>query len=572
MTDGKSSRPTSRSLMTQPVSKMRSSEVFSVSASWVCSMRTAASLSYGTRTPPIIMMRAATADRSFSRPLSFLRQFMASTRKGSSSWRARSASFSVKRRCSGSGASSWCWSSSSSAMRFRFGGIYARPRENRLKVCSTVMLTQTHRAVDARFNFFRASVRFSLASDKNHGARGGDKTGLIDAVAFFFLHDDGGDVGDQVLVGGAFAQHGAQVVIVLAEKAGAKLAVGGKTDARAVAAEWLRYRSDEADFAGGAIRETVFARGFAALVRNLYQRPARVNALLDFRGGDDEIPRPVAVGIEGHEFDEAHDDTALAGKFREGFDFIVIESADEDGVHFGGREARFLSGFDAVHDLGERFGTRDVFESGRVERIEADVDATETGGDEPVAAFGEEVAVGGHGEVFDAEGMKRGAVIVDAVADEWLTAGDANFANAEMQEDASEAVELGPGEDFIVVAIVFRVGGAAVDAAEIAAVRDGDAQVGDLPAEFVVKGHGLPQYFDAAPRVSGARSLENKTARSMAWNRAQTKKYIFSSVAPFQAGGLGVSTQTLSPESSRDVAPVAVGCLSRRPQRSELQR
>src|SRR5882672_6200532 len=558
--------------MTQPVSRMRSSEVFSVSASCVCSMRTAASLSYATITPPIIMMRAATADNSFSRPLSFLRQFMASTRKGSSSWRARSASLRVKRRCSGSGASSWCWSSSSSAMRFRFGAIYARPRENRLKVCSSLMLTQSQHGVDARFIFFRASVRFSLASDKDHGARRGDKTGLVDAVAFLFFHDDGGDVGDQILVGGTFAQHGAQVVIVLAEKAGAEFAVGGQTDARAVAAERLRDWRDEADFAGGAIRETVFARGFAALVGNLHQRPARVNALLDFRGGDDEIARPVAVGIERHEFDETHDNAAVAGKFREGFDFIVIESADEDGVHFGGREARFLGGLDAVPDLGERFGTRDAFESGGVERIEADVDATETGGDEPVAALGEQVAVGGHGEVFDAESMQACDVVFDAVADERLTAGDTDFANAEVQEDASEAVELGPGKDLAVVAIVFRVGGAAVDAAEIAAVRDGDAQVGDLPAEFVVKGHGLPQYFDAAPQVSGARSPENKTARSIAWNRAQTKKYIFSSVAPFQAGGLGVSTQTLSPESSRDVAPVAVGCLSRRPQRSELQR
>jgi len=58
-----------------------------------------------------------------------------------------------------------------------------------------------------------------------------------------------------------------------------------------------------------------------------------------------------------------------------------------------------------------------------------------------------------------------------------------------------------------VVAVIFRVGGAAIDAAEIAAVRDGDAQVGDLPTEFVMKGHGSPQYFDAAPPVSGARSL-----------------------------------------------------------------
>src|SRR6266850_4291943 len=435
MTDGKSSRPTSRSLMTQPVSKMRSSEVFSVSASWVCSMRTAASLSYGTRTPPIIMMRAATADRSFSRPLSFLRQFMASTRTGSSSWRARSASFSVKRRCSGPGASSWCWSSSSSAMSFRFGAIYARPRENRLKVCSSLMLTQTHRGVDARFNFLRASVRFPLASDKNHGARRGNETGLVDAVAFLFFHDDGGDVGDQILVGGAFAQHGAQVVIVLAEKTGAKFSIGSQTDARAVAAERLRDGCDEADFAGSAVRETVFARGFAALVRNLHQRPAGVNAFVNFGCGNDETARPVAVSIERHEFDEAHDDAAVACKFREGFDFIVVEPANEHGVHFGGREARFLGGFEAAHDRGERLCAGDAFESGGVERIKADVDATETGGEQAIAALGQQMAVGGPGEIFHAESMKACEEVLDTVANERFTAGDANFANAEMQED-----------------------------------------------------------------------------------------------------------------------------------------
>jgi len=41
----------------------------------------------------------------------------------------------------------------------------------------------------------------------------------------------------------------------------------------------------------------------------------------------------------------------------------------------------------------------------------------------------------------------------------------------------------------VVVAIVLRIGGSTVDAAEVAAVRNGDAEVGDLAAEFVVKGH-----------------------------------------------------------------------------------
>src|SRR5262245_41833559 len=89
------------------------------------------------------MMRVETAERSCSRPTSFLRQSMASTRKGSSSRRARSASVKVKSRCSGSGDSSCSWSSSSSAIWRPFS--WAGAKEMRL---SSPMLTQTKHAVE----------------------------------------------------------------------------------------------------------------------------------------------------------------------------------------------------------------------------------------------------------------------------------------------------------------------------------------------------------------------------------------------------------------------------------------
>src|ERR1700687_5152798 len=106
-----------------------------------------------------------------------------------------------------------------------------------------------------------------------------------------------------------------------------------------MAAERLGDGSDEADFAGRAIGKTVFASGFAALVRNLLERPAGVNTLVDLRGGNDEAARPVAVGIERHEFDKAHDHASFAGEQGESFDFVVVEAADQDGVYFGGRQA-----------------------------------------------------------------------------------------------------------------------------------------------------------------------------------------------------------------------------------------
>src|SRR5712664_4350610 len=112
-------------------------------------------------------------------------------------------------------------------------------------------------------------------------------------MALFFFHNNRGDIGDQILVGGPLTEQGAQVVVVLAEQTGAELAVGSEPDAGAMATEGLRHRGDEADFAGSAIGKAVFAGGLAALVRNLYERPAGVDTLVDFRGGHNEVACPV---------------------------------------------------------------------------------------------------------------------------------------------------------------------------------------------------------------------------------------------------------------------------------------
>src|SRR5260370_7457238 len=56
--------------------------------------------------------------------------------------------------------------------------------------------------------------------------------------------------------------------------------------------------------------------------------------------------------------------------------------------------------------------------------------------------------------------------------------------------------------------------------------------------------------------------FKRKSLNPYAWSQAQTKKRAFSSLAPFQAGGPAVSSQTLSPRSNaQDVAPPAVGFL-----------
>src|SRR6266404_1459282 len=99
-----------------------------------------------------------------------------------------------------------------------------------------------------------------------------------------------------------------------------------------MAAEGLSDRSDEADFAGRAVGKTELARGLAALVGDLLERPAGVDALVDLGGRNNEAASPMAVGVERHEFDKAHDDAGLAGVGSESFDFVVVDTAEKDLV------------------------------------------------------------------------------------------------------------------------------------------------------------------------------------------------------------------------------------------------
>ena len=78
-------------------------------------------------------------------------------------------------------------------------------------------------------------------------------------------------------------------MVILAEKAGAELPVRSQADAGTMAAEGLSDRGDKANLAGSAIGKPILARRFTAFMRNLNQGPARVDALVNFRSGNDEF-------------------------------------------------------------------------------------------------------------------------------------------------------------------------------------------------------------------------------------------------------------------------------------------
>src|ERR1700733_13788758 len=132
-------------------------------------------------------------------------------------------------------------------------------------------------------------------ADRNHGPRGRDEAGLVDAVPLFFLRDDRQDFVADFAVGGAATQQVAEVVVFLAEEAGAQFSVGGHAQARARAAERLRDGIDQSDFAA-AVGKAIFAGRFAAIVHDRDKRPPRRNPRINLRARDYFVAAPLVVG------------------------------------------------------------------------------------------------------------------------------------------------------------------------------------------------------------------------------------------------------------------------------------
>src|SRR5260370_31437077 len=105
------------------------------------------------------------------------------------------------------------------------------------------------------------------AADIDHGPGRRHEVGLIDAMPGLLFHHYRLDEFGNLFVAGPAAQKKLQIVVLLAEQAGAELSVGGETDARAEAAERLANRCNQSDFARGPLRKAVFLSSAASSVR-----------------------------------------------------------------------------------------------------------------------------------------------------------------------------------------------------------------------------------------------------------------------------------------------------------------
>src|SRR6185436_5920335 len=99
----------------------------------------------------------------------------------------------------------------------------------------------------------------------------------------------------QLVVAGAGAQRRAQVGALGREQAGIERAVGRDPRPRAIAAERLRHRGDEAELATAVLEGVTLGHFTAVITLARRDRPARVNQFAQLARRHDQLLIPVVA-------------------------------------------------------------------------------------------------------------------------------------------------------------------------------------------------------------------------------------------------------------------------------------
>ena len=132
-----------------------------------------------------------------------------------------------------------------------------------------------------------------------------------------------------------------------------------------------------------------------------------MNAVDNFCGGHDLIQVPVVAIANVHKLDESQDVSRVVEVLREVDNEVIVDAFLDDCVDFCGLKSRFFSSADAFEDALAAMGaTAHSIKCLIVNRVEAHGEPVQTSVFEALRFVGEEIAVGGEGEVLDARDLR----------------------------------------------------------------------------------------------------------------------------------------------------------------------
>src|SRR5688572_28374356 len=217
-------------------------------------------------------------------------------------------------------------------------------------------------------------MRPSAAGDAHMAADGGAVAAAVDdeIVAARLAGDRVLDGLLDSLVALRQAQGGAQIGCVLLAEALKERARAGEADPVAALAEIVRHRRDEAEPPARLADAHIAGRAARAVVE-LVERVALGETSADERKWQELIDALRFDVDKRHDLDQGEVHAAAMRPFEEGFDLVLIDALQGDGVDLDGKP-RLLRGVEPGLHLCEIAPAGDLPEAPGIERVARDVD------------------------------------------------------------------------------------------------------------------------------------------------------------------------------------------------------
>ena len=229
----------------------------------------------------------------------------------------------------------------------------------------------------------------------------------------------------------------------------------------------------------------------------------------DLVGGDHAAAVPAVLRVERHLLDEAQLVAALHAPAQQRGPLVLVEAPQQHRVDLDGGEPGLGGGLEPGDDVVEAVAQRDPVEHLRVGGVEADVDPVEAGGGQRVGRAAQPEGVRGDGGARRPRHRLGGRDDRgQSATQQRLAAGEPHVDDAETRDgDVDQPDDLVVGEHLGRGHPVEPLGRHAVLAAQVAAVRQRDPQVGGHTSMSVTELHppslGARTQPRRSPLVSG---------------------------------------------------------------------
>lgn len=169
-------------------------------------------------------------------------------------------------------------------------------------------------------------------------------------------------------------------------------------------------------------------------------------------GANVVLVKPIAIVVKVHELYEANTIRPIEGQFRQIQNFVVIDSPHHHHIDFDWIEAGVLSCLDAAPDPLELITAGDAQKFLRLECVETDIDAANTGIVHVLGKLFQHDSVGGEAEALQSgECCQAAAEVSDSFPYQWLTACESNLGYSHIHCYLNEVEEFFIRQNVIVI-------------------------------------------------------------------------------------------------------------------------